>query len=220
MAVMSHRHTAGFRKLREGLKMQTDMATERGEEIERFNKSLEVEKKRWAEEKATLEQKVRDSVSQWDSVLRTRDLIIEEWKGSKAGRDFAADMGLEASEVAAREVVGKLREAFKMVHPLADWEAVKAEYNAAVDAEFHACNDSDSELRMDDAIDIGDLLGGDVPRIEEGPMAVEAPDVRGAEAHEENLGMRDDSSDTSLFESDNEEGVSETSDSDTSSNSP
>ncbi|KMT05611.1 hypothetical protein BVRB_7g167520 [Beta vulgaris subsp. vulgaris] len=166
---------------------QTDLATEWGEEIERLNKSLEEEKKRWAEEKAALEQKVRDSVSQRDNVLRSRDLIIEEWKGSKTGRNFAANMGLEAAEVAAREV--------------------EAEYNAAVDAEFHAGNDSNAEFQVDDAINIGDLLGGDAPQIEEGPLAAEAPDARGGEAHEENSGVREDSSDVSSSESDDEEAV-------------
>ncbi|XP_048492600.2 uncharacterized protein LOC125493366 [Beta vulgaris subsp. vulgaris] len=160
MAVMSHHHTAGFRKLREGLKEQTYLAVERGEEIERLIKGFEEEKKLWAKEKAALEQKVQDSTSQRDSVLRNRDLIIEEWKTSNAGLEFAANIGLEASEVAAREVVARLQEAFKKVYPQADWQAVEAEYNAAVDATFHEGNDYDPELQVDDAIDIGDLLGG------------------------------------------------------------
>ena len=101
MAVMSHCNTVGFRKLREGLKQQTDLVVERGKEIERLNKGFEEEKKLWAKEKVALEKKVRDSTSQRDSVLRNRDLVIEEWKTSKAGLEFAADMGLEASEVAA-----------------------------------------------------------------------------------------------------------------------
>lgn len=50
-----------------------------------------------AKEKATLEQRIRDQVSQRDSVLCNRNQIIEEWKTSKAGMEFAADMSLEAS---------------------------------------------------------------------------------------------------------------------------
>ena len=45
MPVMSHRHTAGFQKLREGLKEQTDLAADRGVKIEKLNKVFEEEKK-------------------------------------------------------------------------------------------------------------------------------------------------------------------------------
>lgn len=68
---MSHRHTAGFRKLRDGLKPQTELAIEKGLEIEQLKKDFEAERKLWAEEKATLEKKLQDIVSQRDSVTRT-----------------------------------------------------------------------------------------------------------------------------------------------------
>ncbi|XP_057247779.1 uncharacterized protein LOC130589995 [Beta vulgaris subsp. vulgaris] len=71
MVVMSHRHTAGFRKLRDGLKPQTELAIEKGLEIEQLKKDFEAERKLWAEEKATLEKKLQDIVSQRDSVTRT-----------------------------------------------------------------------------------------------------------------------------------------------------
>lgn len=61
---------------------------------------------------------------------------------------FANDMGLEAAEVATRETVTKLREALRKIHPSADWERVEAEYNVVVNA----------ELKVDDSMDIGDLL--------------------------------------------------------------
>ena len=60
---MSHRHTTDFHKLQEGLKAQTKLATKQGLKIEKLNKNLKVEKKRWAEEMAALEQKVQDTTS-------------------------------------------------------------------------------------------------------------------------------------------------------------
>ena len=127
-------------------------------------------------------------------------------------------MGLEAAEVAARQAVKKLHETFKKVHPLAYWETVEAEYNADVDAELQAGDDYDAEFQVDDDIDIGDLLGEDVPRLEGVPSGVEVPTIRGEEAHEDS-GVRVDSSNTTSAEIDDEESVSETSDSDTSSSS-
>ncbi|KMS97506.1 hypothetical protein BVRB_5g126390 [Beta vulgaris subsp. vulgaris] len=103
MAVMSHRHTTGFRKLRAGLKEKTKLAEERAKEIEELNKGFEEERALWATEKAALEQRIKDLTRQRNCVLHQRDEIIEECKTSKAGLEFAADMGLEASDVAARE---------------------------------------------------------------------------------------------------------------------
>ena len=57
--------------------------------------------------------------------------------------------------------MGRLQKAFRKVYPQADWQEVEAKYNAAVDAAFHEGNDSDPELQVDDAVDIGDLLGGE-----------------------------------------------------------
>ncbi|KMT06073.1 hypothetical protein BVRB_7g163950 [Beta vulgaris subsp. vulgaris] len=172
MAIMSHRHTAGFRKLRPGLKKQTEPAVERGKEIEGINKGFE------------------------EDVLRNRDEIIEEWKTSKAGLEFAADMGLEASEVAAQEAVERFQDAFSRVYPQADWSSVEVEYNASINAAFHEGGDSDPALEVDDAIDIGDILGEELQQVED-PLASGAPTVQGEEAHEESSNDRADSSDSS-----------------------
>ncbi|KMT13310.1 hypothetical protein BVRB_4g084520 [Beta vulgaris subsp. vulgaris] len=111
MTVMSHRHTAGFRKLREGLKEKTRLCEEQAKEIEALSKKLEDEKVAWDDEKAALENRIKDLTSQRNSIQCKRDEIIEEWKTSKFGLEFAADMGLEASEVAAREAVDRLQAA-------------------------------------------------------------------------------------------------------------
>ncbi|KMS97441.1 hypothetical protein BVRB_5g126980 [Beta vulgaris subsp. vulgaris] len=195
------------------------------EEVEQFHSSwidnLEAEKKRWAEEKVALKQKIQDTASQRDSVARTQKLIIEEWKTSKAGRMFAANMGMESVEIATREAVAKLRdavaklrEALKKIHPSADWERVEEEYNAAINA----------ELQVDDNVDIGDVSAEDIPLIEGVPSTVEAPIVSREEAYKEDLRERQNSSDHTSSESDDEEDdgeldVPETSDSDTSSSS-
>ena len=71
MAVMSHHHTAGFRKLREGLTAQTKVVTNRGLKIEQLNEDFEAEKKQWAEDKAALEKKLKGTVRQRGSVVHT-----------------------------------------------------------------------------------------------------------------------------------------------------
>ncbi|KMT07957.1 hypothetical protein BVRB_6g144910 [Beta vulgaris subsp. vulgaris] len=78
---------------------------------------------------------------------------------SKAGLEFAADMGLEASEVATREVMERLHDAFRRVYPQVVWSPVEAKYNVSIDATFHKGGDSDPALEVDDAIDIDDILG-------------------------------------------------------------
>ena len=161
MTIMSHRHTAGFRKLREGLKEKTKLAEEQAKEIEALKKSLEDEKVARASEKATLENKIKDLTSQRNSVQRKRDEIIEEWKTSMSGLEFAVDMGLEASEVAAREAVAKLQSAFRKVYPQVSWSPIEAEYNISVDAAFHEGNETSPVLEVDDAIDAAEILGED-----------------------------------------------------------
>ncbi|KMS99663.1 hypothetical protein BVRB_1g021840 [Beta vulgaris subsp. vulgaris] len=99
-------------------------------------------------------------------------------------------MGLEAAEVATREAVGRLREAFKKVYPHANWQVVEAEYDAVVNAKLLEGNDPGPELQVDDAIDIVDLLGGDIPRIED-PSAAWTSLARGDEVHEENRGTKE-----------------------------
>ncbi|KMT11264.1 hypothetical protein BVRB_5g110130 [Beta vulgaris subsp. vulgaris] len=140
-------------------------------------------------------------------------------KTSKAGLEFAADMALEASEIADREAVGRLQEAFRKIYPQADWSSVETEYNASVGAAFHEGNDSDPELEVDDAIARGDLLGEDAQQIED-PLAAGTPVAQEEEVHEENSGNQEVSSDNSSSESGDDEVVSETLDSDTSSISP
>ena len=66
----------------------------------------------------------------------------------------------------------KFREALRKVYPSVDWERIKAEYNTAVNA----------ELKVDDALDIEDLLGEDIPLIEGVHSAAERPTFRGGEA--------------------------------------
>ncbi|XP_010693339.1 uncharacterized protein LOC104906300 [Beta vulgaris subsp. vulgaris] len=161
MAVMSHRHTADFRKLREGLKEKTKLAKEQAKEIEVLSKSLEDEKAVWASEKAAFENRIKDLTSQRDSVQRKRDEIIEEWKTSKSGLEFAANMGLKASEVAAREAVDRLQNSFRKVYPQANWSPIEAEYNISVDAAFHEGNEASPVLEVDDAIDVAEILGED-----------------------------------------------------------
>ncbi|KMS99532.1 hypothetical protein BVRB_1g023030 [Beta vulgaris subsp. vulgaris] len=140
-------------------------------------------------------------------------LIIEEWKNSKEGKNFAVDMGLEAAEVATQEPVAKLREDFKKIYPSAKWETVEAEYNAVVNA----------KLQVDDDVDIGDRLAEDVLLIEGVPSTVEAPVASGEESHEGDSGERQNSSNHDSSESDedddDEEDFPETSDSKTSSSS-
>lgn len=43
--------------------------------------------------------------------MEARELVIQEWKDSEAGKDFTADMGLFRAEVATEVTLGKLREA-------------------------------------------------------------------------------------------------------------
>lgn len=128
MAVMSHQHTIGFRKLREDLAEQTKLASSHHPEIDRLEKELAVKKKKkLIDEKALQDQKIKDVVSQRDSVKRindaskgetseARELIIQEWKDSQAGKDFLADMGLRGTEVATEVTLGKLGEALGKTH--------------------------------------------------------------------------------------------------------
>lgn len=71
---------------------------------------------------------------------------------------------------------------------------------------------------MDNAIDIGDLLGEDIPQIED-PSAAGTSIARGEKVHEENSGDQGSSSDSFSSESNDEEVVPKTSDNSTSSNS-
>ncbi|KMS98320.1 hypothetical protein BVRB_4g093870 [Beta vulgaris subsp. vulgaris] len=216
MAVMSHRHTAGFRKLREGLKEKTKLAEEHAKEIKVLSKSLEDEKAVWASEKAALENRIKDLTSQRDSVQRKRDEIIEEWRTSKAGLEFAADMGLEASEVAALKAVDRLQTAFRKVYPQASWSPIEAEYNISVDAAFHEGNEAGPVLEVDDAIDVAEILGEE-PQQATDPQASAEPVVQEEavpESSNDQAASNEDSSD-----SEDVEAVSETSESDSSSSS-
>ena len=112
--------------------------------------------------------------SQRNCVLRQRDEIIEEGKTSKDGLEFVADMGLEASELAAREALDRLRDAFRKVYPQASWFPVEAEYNISAEAAFCEGGEANPTLEVDDAIDIGEILGGE-PQQTENPKPPEGP---------------------------------------------
>ncbi|XP_057250818.1 uncharacterized protein LOC125493986 [Beta vulgaris subsp. vulgaris] len=216
MAVMSHRHTAGFRKLRAGLKEKTELAEEQAKEIEEPNKGFKAERALWATKKAAFEQRIKDLTSQRNCVLCQRDEIIEEWKTSKAGLEFAVDMGLEASEVAAREAVDRLQTAFWKVYPQASWSPVEAKYNISAEATFREGGEADPTLEVDDAIDMDEFMGGE-PHQVENPLAPGGP-IADDEVVPESSSDRVASSDSSS-DSGDDEVVSETSESDSSSSS-
>lgn len=118
---MSHPHTVSSRKLREDLTVHAELASSHQLKIERLEKELGVKKKKLADEKAIWDQKIKDVISQRDSIKRTytskgetseaKELIIHDWKDSQASKDFVADMGLLGVEVAIEVTLGKLREA-------------------------------------------------------------------------------------------------------------
>lgn len=121
----------GFRRLQEDLTDQTELALNRKLEIDRLEKELAAEQKKFLDEKALWDQKIKDALSQRDSVKRQynaskgetsefRELIIQEWKDSQAGKDCAANMRLLGAEVAIEVTLGKLREALGKTHPLVD----------------------------------------------------------------------------------------------------
>lgn len=70
---MSHRHTIGFRRLREDLADQTKLTLDRKLQIDRLEKELAAEKKKLVDDKALWDQKIKDFVSQRDSVKRLYD---------------------------------------------------------------------------------------------------------------------------------------------------
>lgn len=97
----------------------TRLALNRKLEIDRVEKELATEKQKFLDEKAIWDQKMKDAVSQRDSVKRqydaskcetseARELVVQEWKGSEADKDFAADMGLLGAEVATEVTLDKL----------------------------------------------------------------------------------------------------------------
>ena len=74
---------------------------------------------------------------------------------------------------------------------------VEAEYNAAVDAEFRVGNDSDAEFQVDDAIDIGNLLGGTLHRSRRDPWLPRRPTPEGESPMRRTRGCERTNSDTS-----------------------
>ncbi|KMT02393.1 hypothetical protein BVRB_9g205060 [Beta vulgaris subsp. vulgaris] len=122
MAVISHRHTIGFRRLREDLADQTKLALDRKLQIDKLEKELATEKKKLVDDKTLWDQKIKDF----------------EWKDFQAGKDSAADMGLLGAEVATEVTLGKLREALGKAHPSGDRSAIEAEYNSIIAAELEA----------------------------------------------------------------------------------
>ena len=131
-----------------------------------------------------MDQKLQDVISQRNSVKRTKELIIKEWKHAKEGKDFPADMGMVGAEVATRETLGKLREALAKVHPSADWSKVEAEYKLSVNA----------ELEVDDALDIESILAEEVSNAGGGEVS-----------GDEDPGEQNDSSTPASFGSEDDE---------------
>ena len=70
---MYHRHTIGFRRLREERADQKQITLNRKLEIDGLQKDIEVEMKKLLDEKASWEQKILDAQSQRDSIKRQYD---------------------------------------------------------------------------------------------------------------------------------------------------